>query len=65
MKQSKMKSGNSTEIAEFKFELKVFDDCEQVEKNSIFSKYLTLGTHESFESNEPITCRSALWPVYS
>jgi hypothetical protein len=65
MKQSKMKSGNSTEIAEFKFELKVFDDCEQVEKHSIFSKYLTLNTPESFESNKSITCTSALLPVYS
>ena len=65
MNQAQIKSGNSTEILEFKFELKVFDDCEKVEENSIFSKYLTLGTHESFESNEPITCRSALWPVYS
>ena len=65
MKRAQIKSGISTETLEFKFELKVFDDCEQVEKNSIFSKYLTLNTPESFESNKSITCTSALLPVYS
>ena len=65
MKRAQIKSGISTETLEFKFELKVFDDCERVEEKSIFSKYLTKSTPESFASNEPATSTSALWPVYS
>ena len=65
MKKSQIKLSNSTEILEFKFELKIFDDSEKVEENSIFSKYITSSTPQSFETNEPITSTSALWPVYS
>jgi len=65
MNQAQIKSGNSTEILEFKFELKVFDVFEKVEEKSILSKYLTKSTPESFASNEPATSTSALWPVYS
>ena len=65
MNQAQIKSGNSTKILEFKFELKVFDVFEKVEEKSIFSKYLTKSTPESFASNEPATSTSALWPVYS
>ena len=65
MNQAQIKSGNSTKILEFKFELKVFDVFEKVEEKSIFSKYLTKSTPESFASNKPATSTSALWPVYS
>jgi len=64
MRQAQLQSDNSTKILEFKFELKVFDDHDKVEENSIFSKYVTTSTPESFGSNEPITSTSALWPVY-
>ena len=63
MNQAQIKSGNSTKILEFKFELKVFDVFEKVEEKSIFSKYLTKSTPESFASNEPATSTSALFPV--
>jgi hypothetical protein len=63
MYHAQMKSGNSTEILEFKFELKVFDNCEQVKENSIFSKCISKNTPESFASNGPILPTSALFPV--
>jgi hypothetical protein len=65
MKKSQINLGNSTEILEFKFELKIFDDSEKVKENSIFSKYVASSTPQYFESNEPITSTSALWPVHS
>jgi len=65
MKKPQIKLGNSTEILEFKFELKIFDDSEKVEENSVFSKYITSSNPQSSEINEPITSTSALWPVYS
>ena len=65
MKKSQIKLGNSKEILEFKFELKIFDDREKVKENSIFSKCLIMNTPQSLASNEPITSTSALWPVYS
>ena len=65
MKKPQIKLGKATEILEFKFELKIFDDSEKVEQNSVFSKYITSSNPQSFEINEPITSTSALWPVYS
>jgi len=65
MYKSQIKLGIQAETLEFKFELKVFDDREKVKENSIFSKYITSSTPQSFETNEPITSTSALWPVYS
>jgi hypothetical protein len=63
MKQAQIKSGISTETLEFKFQLKVFDDCEQVKQNSIISKCISKNTPESFASNRPILSTSALFPV--
>jgi hypothetical protein len=40
MNQVQIKSDIPAETLEFKFELKVFDDCEEVEENSTFSKVL-------------------------
>jgi hypothetical protein len=65
MYQAQIKSGISKENLEFKFELKVFDDCEQVKENSIFSKCLIKNTSQSFSSNEPIMSASTLLPVCS
>jgi len=63
MKRAQIKSGISTETLEFKFELKVFDDCEQVKENSIISKCISKNTSESFASNGLILSTSALLPV--
>ena len=63
MYQAQIKAGISKEILEFKFEVKVFDDCEQVKENSIFSKCISKNTPESFASNGPILSTSALFPV--
>lgn len=63
MKRAQIKSGISTETLEFKFELKVFDDCEQVKENSIISKCMSKNTPQSFVSNGPIVSTSALLPV--
>jgi hypothetical protein len=63
MKQAQIKSGISTETLEFKFQLKVFDDCEQVKQNSIISKCMSKNTPQSFASNGPILPTSALSPV--
>ena len=65
MYHAQMKSGNSTEIFEFKFELKVFDNCEQVKENSVFSKCLIKNTPQSLASNEPSMPTSTLLPVCS
>ena len=65
MYHAQMKSGNSTEILEFKFELKVFDNCEQVKENSVFSKCLIKNTPQSLASNEPSMSTSTLLPVCS
>jgi hypothetical protein len=62
MYQAQIKSGISKEILEFKFEVKVFDDCEQVKENSIFSKRLVKDTPLAFSSNEPTICTSTLLP---
>ena len=62
MYQAQIKSGISKEILEFKFEVKVFDDCEQVKENSIFSKRLVKNTPRAFSSNEPTICTSTLLP---
>ena len=64
MKKSQIKLGNSTEILEFKFQLKIYDDSEKVKENSIFSKYVYSSTPQYYESNEPITSTSALLPVH-
>jgi hypothetical protein len=65
MKKSQIKLGNSTEILEFKFELKIFDDREKVKENSIFSKCLIMNTPQSLASNEPSMSTSTLLPVCS
>jgi len=65
MYKAQIKSGISKENLEFKFELKVFDDCEQVKENSIFSKCLIKNNSQSFSSNEPTMSASTLLPVCS
>jgi hypothetical protein len=65
MKKSQIKLGNSTEILEFKFELKIFDDREKVKESSIFSKCLIMNTPQSLASNEPSMSTSTLLPVCS
>jgi hypothetical protein len=65
MKKSQIKLGNSTEILELKFELKIFDDREKVKENSIFSKCLIMNTPQSLASNEPSMSTSTLLPVCS
>ena len=65
MKKSQIKLGNSTEILEFEFELKIFDDCEKVKENSTFSKCLINKNPQSFASNEPSMSTSTLLPVCS
>ena len=62
MHQAQIKSGISKEILEFKFEVKVFDDCEQVKEKSIFSKRLMKNTPQAFSSNEPTISTSTLLP---
>ena len=62
MYQAQIKSGISKEILEFKFEVKVFDDCEKVKENSIFSKRLMKNIPQEFSSNEPTICTSTLLP---
>ena len=62
MKKSQIKLGNSTEILEFKFELKIFDDREKVKENRIFSKCLIMNTPQSLASNEPSMSTSTLLP---
>lgn len=57
MHQLQIKSGIPTEILEFKFELKVFGDCEKVREDSVFSKCFTKNPSQSFASNEPICPR--------
>ena len=65
MKKSQIKLGNSTEILEFEFELKIFDDCEKVKENSTFSKCLINNNLQSFASNELTMSTSTLLPVCS
>ena len=65
MYQAHIKSGISPETLEFKFELKVFDDCEKVKENSTFSKFLINKNPQSFASNEPNMSTSTLLPVCS
>ena len=65
MKKSQIKLGNSTEILEFEFELKIFDDCEKVKGNSTFSKCLINNNPQSFASNELTMSTSTLSPVCS
>ena len=62
MYQAQIKSGISKENLEFKFELKVFDDCEQVKENSIFSKRLMKNTPQAPSSNVPTISTSTLLP---
>jgi hypothetical protein len=64
MNQVQIKSDISTETLEFKFELKLFDDCEEVEENSTFSKYLTKNTPQTLSPNDHTVSTSTLWPVY-
>ena len=63
MKQEQVKSGISTETLEFKFELKVFDDCEQEIASSIISECMPKNTPQSFELDGPILSTSAFLPV--
>ena len=64
MNQVQIKSDIPAETLEFKFELKVFDESEEVEENSIFSKYLIKNTPQALSPNDHTRSTSTLRPVY-
>ena len=65
MYKAQIKSGIHAETLEFKFQLKVFDDGENVKESSIFSKCLIKNTPQSLASNEHSMSSSTLLPVCS